>query len=294
MCALVLSEEGSLGRTAERLHTSHSNVGRKVKALQKDWGVELFHRNITGFELTDEGRAALREIRKSLEHVQRGFDRALYSMVKNRRPFRIGYSLYVHEKILLFLRRQGVPGTDFSHLKLRADTSMQLIPRVLRGELHVGFGVMPIFDRDLWVAPIAKEYFSACIPDTHPLKGRTRLAARDLANETLYWMPRSVHPVFYDQVADYLHGVGHHAENLQEARAIIQGIDLATHNLGVALVPQSAARFQRAGVLFKPLTDKLIQIETALFVRRDKMHGDVLEFVNAALSELQAPKIDLQ
>jgi len=107
-------------------------------------------------------------------------------------------------------------------------------------------------------------------------------------------MPRSVHPAFYDQVSDYLHGVGHHTDNLQEARAIIQGIDLAAHNLGVALVPQSAARFQRSGVLFKPLTDKLIQIETALFVRRDKMHGDVLEFVNAALSELQAPKTDLQ
>ena len=294
MCALVLAEEGNLVRTAERLHTSHSNVGRKVKALQQDWGVELFHRNLTGFELTDEGRAAVRELRRALEHVQRGFDRALYAAVKNRRPFRVGYSLYVHEKILPFLQRQGAPGTDFSQFRLRADTTTQLVPRVLRGELHVGFGVMPILDRDLWVAPVAHEYFGVCIPDTHPLKSRTRLAARDLANETLYWMPRSVHPAFYDQVSDYLHGVGHHTDNLQEARAIIQGIDLAAHNLGVALVPQSAARFQRSGVLFKPLTDKLIQIETALFVRRDKMHGDVLEFVNAALSELQAPKIDLQ
>jgi LysR family transcriptional regulator, benzoate and cis,cis-muconate-responsive activator of ben and cat genes len=294
MCALVLAEEGNLIRTAERLHTSHSNVGRKVKTLQKDWGVELFRRNLTGFELTDEGRTAVREIRTSLEHIQRGFDRALYSAAKNRRPFRIGYSLYVHEKVLLFLQRQGAPGTGFSHFRLRADTTTQLIPRVLRGELHVGFGVMPISDRDLWVAPVTHEYFSACIPDAHPLKNRTRLAARDLANETLYWVPRSVHPAFYDQVSDYLHGVGHHTDNLQEASAITQGIDLAAHNLGVALVPQSAARFQRSGVLFKPLTDKLIQIETALFVRRDKMHGDVLEFVNTALSELQTPKTDLQ
>ena len=294
MCALVLAEEGNLIRTAERLHTSHSNVGRKVKALQKDWGVELFRRNLTGFELTDEGRTAVREIRTSLEHIQRGFDRALYSAAKNRKPFRIGYSPYVHEKVLLFVQRQGAPGTDFSHFRLRADTTTQLIPRVLRGELHVGFGVMPISDRDLWVAPVTHEYFSACLPETHPLKNRTRLAARDLANETLYWIPRPVHPDFYDQVSDYLHGVGHHTDNLQEASAITQGIDLAAHNLGVALVPQSAARFQRAGVLFKPLTDKLIHIETALFVRRDKMHGDVLEFVNTALSELQTPKTDLQ
>ena len=294
MCALVLAEEGNLVRAAERLHTSHSNVGRKVKALQKDWGVQLFQRTLTGFDLTDEGRAAIREIRKALEHTQRGFDRALYAATRNRRPFRIGYSLYVHEKILPFLQRQGAPGTDFSSLTLRADTTMQLIPRVLRGELHVGFGVMPIFDRDLWIAPVAHEYFSACIPDTHPLRSRNRLSARELADETLYWMPRSVHPTFYDQVTDYLHGVGHHTDNLQEARAIIQGIDLAAHSLGVALVPQSAARFQRPGVLFKPLTDKLIQIETAIFARRDKMHGDILDFVNSAMAELQPAKTHLQ
>jgi len=47
----------------------------------------------------------------------------------------------------LFLQRHGAPGTDFSNLKLRADTSVQLVPRVLRGELHVVFGVMPILDK---------------------------------------------------------------------------------------------------------------------------------------------------
>jgi hypothetical protein len=59
VCALVLSEEGNLSRTADRLHTSTSNVGRKVKALQADWGVQLFHRSLTGFELTEEGRASV-------------------------------------------------------------------------------------------------------------------------------------------------------------------------------------------------------------------------------------------
>lgn len=46
---------------------------------------------------------------------------------------------------------------------------------------------------------------------------------------------------------------------------ITQALDFAAHGVGVALVPQSASRFQRHGVLFKPLTDELIRIETALF-----------------------------
>ncbi len=294
VCALVLSEEGNLIRAGARLHTSHSNVGRKIRALQKGWGVELFHRTLTGFELTEEGQSAIREIRESIKHIQRGFDHAVYTTVKNRRPFRIGHSLYIHEKVLPFLQRQQPPGSSFSRISLKADTTIHLKARVLRGEVHVGFGVMPVLDRDLWVETVAQEHFSVCIPADHALKHKLRLSVHDLIEETVYWMPRAVHPPFYEQVTDYLFGVGVHPHDLQEARAIIQGIDLAAAKLGVALVPESAARFQRPGVLFKPLTDKLIKIETAMFVHRDQMHGEISEYVNSVIAELRSLRPDVQ
>ncbi len=63
VCAVVLSEEGNLGRTAERLHTSNTSVGRKViKMLQKGWGIVFFCRTMHGFELTQEGRSAIQSI----------------------------------------------------------------------------------------------------------------------------------------------------------------------------------------------------------------------------------------
>ncbi len=294
VCALVLSEEGNLTRTADRLHTSTSNVGRKVKALQADWGVQLFSRSLQGFELTEEGRVSVQEIRKSVEYMQRGFDRATFQAVQNRRPFRIGHSLYVHSKVLPFLERQNTPHDGYSHSVLQSATTMQLKTRVLRGEVQVGFGVMPVVDNDLYVAPVLSEGFSLCVPDTHTLKHKIRVAAHDTANEKLYWLPRSVHPSFYNRVTGYLHGVGYDLRNLHEARGIVEAIDFAANRSGVALVPQSAARFQCPGVLFKPLTDKLLRIETALFVRRDQMHGAVREFVHTALAELKSIKTELQ
>jgi DNA-binding transcriptional LysR family regulator len=294
VCALVLSEEGNLSRTADRLHTSPSNVGRKVKSLQRNWGVHLFNRSLAGFELTEEGRVFMLEIRRSIEYVQRGFDRAIYQAMRNNRPFRVGHSLYIHSKVLPFLQRQNTPKEGYSHSALQSATTMQLKTRVLRGEVQVGFGVMPIFDRELYVAPVLNEGFSLCISDSHPLRNKVRVAAQEAANERFYWMPRSRHPAFYDRVTGYLRSVGHDLRNLHEARAILEGIDSAAYKSGVALVPQSASRFQRPGVLFKPLTDKLLRIETVLFVRRDQMHGAVREFVDTALGELRSPRTDLQ
>jgi LysR family transcriptional regulator, benzoate and cis,cis-muconate-responsive activator of ben and cat genes len=294
VCALVLSEEGNLVRVGARLHTSHTNVGRKIRTLQQDWGVELFQRTPTGFELTEQGQSAIREIRESIKHIQRGFEHAVYTSVKNRKPLRVGHSLYVHERVLPLLQRHHPSGaSDFPSIIVRADTTVHLKARVLRGELHVGFGVMPILDKDLWVTTIAQEYFAVCIPADHPFKDRVRLSVHDLLEEAIFWMPRPVHPGFYEQVTGYLFGVGIQPHNLHEARAIIQGIDLAAHKLGVALVPQSAARFQRPGVLFKPLTDRLIKIETAVFTHRDQVHGEVSDFVNSIITALRSPKTDL-
>jgi LysR family transcriptional regulator, benzoate and cis,cis-muconate-responsive activator of ben and cat genes len=293
VCALVLSEEGNLVRAGARLHTSHTNVGRKVRTLQKGWGIELFQRTLTGFELTEQGHSAIRDIRECVKHIQRGFDHAVYTAVKSRRPLRIGHSLYVHERILPLLQKKHPTGSEFSRVILKADTTVHLKTRVLRGELSVGFGILPILDRDLWATPIAQEYFSVCIPADHPFKDRVRLSVRDLIEETIFWMPRTVHPAFYEQVTDYLFGVGVLPHNLHEARAIIQGIDLAANKLGIALVPQSAARFQRPGVLFKPLTDKLIKIETAVFTHRDQMRGELSDFVNSIIAELRPAKTDM-
>lgn len=292
VCALVLSEEGTLERTAERLHTSRSNAGRKLKSLQEDWEVEFFSRSRSGYELTREGRVAMPELRSGVELLQRAFDRAAYSSVRNRKPFRVGHSLYTHTKVLPFLQRLGAPSAGFSHVELEADSTMRLVKRVLHGELQAGFGVMPISDRDLHIAASSQEGFSVCFPETHPLRDRIRVSARDLAGETIYWMPRHRHPALYDEVKHYLLGVGHRSHELREARAIIQGIDIAAHGFGVALVPRSAERFQRPGILFKSLTDRLIKIETALFVRRDLMQGEVGDFVNSAVAELRPRKAE--
>ena len=72
---------------------------------------------------------------------------------------------------------------------------------------------------------------------------------------------------------------------------ITQALDFAAHGIGVALVPQSASRFQRPGVLFRPLTE-LIRIETALFLRNDQVRTSMKDFISVALSGVAALKLN--
>ena len=169
---------------------------------------------------------------------------------------------------------------------------MQLVRRVRNGELQAGFGVLPILDKDIWIERVAHEPFIVCIPERHRLATHARLAARELSNEILVWIPRNIHRLFYDQVVNYLRTLKFDPRRFQEAHTITQALDFAAHGAGIALVPQSASRFQRPGVLFRPLTDGLIRIETALFVRKDQMRASVKDFISLALSGIGKLKLN--
>lgn len=64
-------------------------------------------------------------------------------------------------------------------------------------------------------------------------------------------------------------------------------MEIVAYNFGVVLLPQSVARHSHMGVIFKPITDKLLWIETALFSRRDQQDSRTQELLDALLLRLR-------
>lgn len=285
-------EEGSLVRAADRLHTTHSTISRSLKTLSNGLGINLFDKTPYGLRLSNVGRVYGAQIHNSLEQAKLAFDLARYEAALNCRPFYIGHSPYIHSALLPVLQQLSLPGTEAVPVVLKSATTMRLVWRVRRGELRAGFGVLPIVDATLWIERVAHEPFCVALGEHHRLANNSRLAARELSNETLVWIPRHMHPPFYDQIVQYVLTLKFNPRRYLEAQTITQALDFVACGAGVALVPRSASRFQRSGVLFKPLTDELIRIETALFVRKDQMHGPVKDLIATALSKIAALKLN--
>lgn len=284
-------EEGSLVRAAERLNTTHSTISRSLKALSNGLGISLFDKTPHGLRLSIVGRVYGAQIRTSLEQARLAFDLARYEATLHRRPFCVGHSPDMHGGLLPVLEQITLPGTEAPPVILRSDSTMRLVWRVRRGEFQVGFGVLPIADKTLCIERVAHEPFSVCIPEHHRFAAHSRLSMRELSGETLVWIPRSSHRLFYDQIVNYLRTLRFDPRRFLEASTITQALDFAAHRAGVALVPQSATRFQCPGVIFKPLTDDLLRVETAVFARRDRMHSLVKDLIVAVLAKIATLKL---
>ena len=116
------------------------------------------------------------------------------------------------------------------------------------------------------------------------------MTAYDLDHETVFWMPRSSQPRFYAQVMRYIGSLGVQPF-FKEVRGAMHTLEFVARNTGVALLPRSAAHISYAGVVFKPLADRYLGIETVLFMRRDQRYGKLKDIVDEFLSQLLALKL---
>lgn len=89
-------EEGNPVRAASRLHTTNYTISRDLKALSRGLGMSLFDKTPHGLRPNNAERVYGAEIREVLEQARQAYDLAQYEVQKDRLPFRIGHSPYIH------------------------------------------------------------------------------------------------------------------------------------------------------------------------------------------------------
>jgi DNA-binding transcriptional LysR family regulator len=303
MYVAMLAEEGSFSRAARRLRTSQPFLTRKIVKLEKTLGVKLFDRSTRRLDLTAAGRMLLPEVQLSLRHAERAWELAQYYARIGSGPLCVGYSPYISSALLPVLhqldfsefeaRHIGRRGFPEPRLVLESAHTLDLVERVLRGQLHAALGTQPIHDPDLWIETIAQEPFCVCVPRNHTFAHRQSVSVRDLHGQLLFWIPRGSHPAFFDHTVEYIRSTGAHPA-FHEVCSATHAIDIVSHGFGIALLPRAAARLSHTGVIFKAIADRFLQIDTAMFVRRELMRGPLQDFILFLASRLQSLKLNVQ
>jgi LysR family transcriptional regulator, benzoate and cis,cis-muconate-responsive activator of ben and cat genes len=291
---LALAREGSFSRAAKKLHITQPALTRKVGVLEKQLGIKLFSRAYHHLELTPAGRLFLPEAQASVQHAERAFELARRQARVESGPLRLGYSPYVHSDLVPMLQRWQLQDISTSRgLILESGSTADIAERVMSGRLHAGLGILPVVDEQLWVNRVAREQFCVCMPKNHPLAQKASVSAKDLHGEKLFWIPRTVHPAFYDQTIEYVRGLGVQPV-FHEVGAATQAMEIVSHGFGLTLLPRSFARFSRTGIVFKLLSDLFLRIETGLFVRQSQRHDPLQHDMQLMLSQLRALQLNVQ
>lgn len=113
---IVVAENGSFSRAADKLFMSSTAVMKQINTLEKHLGLRLFERSPSGIRLTDAGGVILRDARFMIDFSERSVAEARLAEKASDNTFCIGSSALNPAKPFFDLWYK--PGGGFSDFKL--------------------------------------------------------------------------------------------------------------------------------------------------------------------------------
>ncbi len=181
---VTVAEELSFRRAAERLHIVQPAVSQQVRRLERDLGVQLFHRSTRTVRLSGAGERLLPEAIAALaaaarvQEVAEGIATGVHGIL------RIGTSQGLGDRLDQVLERLRMP------VRLHALDLDDRLTAVRRGELDAAFVRVLTTAPHLTLVPVWSDPLVAVVPAAHPLAARPTLRLADLAGLPLRLAPR--------------------------------------------------------------------------------------------------------
>jgi DNA-binding transcriptional LysR family regulator len=254
---IAVAEEGHVTRAAERLGMQQPPLSQRIKAMERELDVQLFHRRARGVALTDAGRAFFNNARAVLAQLDHTFETTRRTARGEEGRISIGiaptspFHPFVPRVIRAF--REAYPQVS---LQLEERLGGELLELLGSEQIDVAFIRTPHTHQEQFVINrLLEEPMLVALPAGHALArndGESGLLLKDVARETfILYAPlgtglREV-TMAACRAAGFSPRVG------QEAPRVTSTLSLVAVGLGISLVPASLSHLYLDGVVYRRL-----------------------------------------
>lgn len=285
---LVILEEGSLRRAAERLHISQSAITRQIQLLEHDLGGRILERTSTGVHPTSGGHI-LAEKSKTLLADYDSVMADVRRLVRGESDrLRIGYVASAVQEYLgpaLSKLRHSHPDLK---VKMLDQTPAEMIAALRQGEIDfalTGHGA-ELLSRDFYIHKLASVPSLVTLSFDHPLASRKQISIAQLKDETFVGAPDSVVPGYNQKIVQFCRRFGHFRPRfvaIGEPVSLAESLVMTANEGAISLHPGFISHLEFPNVVMVPIADKEATWDLFVVWQRGKISSPV----RALLDSLQ-------
>ncbi len=279
-CVIAVAQEGSESRAATRLHTTQSAVSRRIHTVEGAVGVRLFYIWHGGSRLTEAGKAFVEEILHSIDQYARAVQRAQNVEKRQSGILHVAYSSFLCPELLTIVSDLHFDRPGDPVLRMTSLHTVGIIRGVLEGQYQAGIGYLPITYPELEARELLDEDLMLCIPARHRLFRLDLISPQDLDREPLIGLSEHALPDVNKEITAYFEVLGIDLNVIAQPFSFYEAIHLAAEGKGIAMVSSGWSHMTKNGVVFRPLTDRLLTLKSGIFVCRDSRTNAVNDFQN--------------
>lgn len=248
---IVTAEEKNISRAAKRLHLSQPTLTRHIRALEDEYGVQLFMRTASGVELTPAGEVFLQHVRVIREQLEQARQAALRTVKETPEKLAIGVfgsGMFTIVPRVLSLFSAANPDVQMSLLNM---PKAQQIEALHQGRIQVAFDRFFREEPGLQFELVCEEPLFLAIPAQHPLAGREAVHIEELRNVPMIggydWvgMPENFREAFT--------ACGFEPRVVQKTSDVMTGVAMVGCGYGVTFAPASLRFLPIPNVVYRPL-----------------------------------------
>jgi DNA-binding transcriptional LysR family regulator len=277
----AVAEEKSFTEAAKRLGMKQPPLSAQIRRLEAELGAKLFRRLSRGVELTPAGKRFLEEAIGILEHAERA-KREVQSEARGEGgELRVGFAggTYFHPVILAAIRDYSAEHPGIALAPVQAN-SATLIAKVEAGEIDIAFvrALRGQNEGGLVLEPVVQERLMLVVPADHALANENAVPLTALANEKFVLFSRTLNIPMNDRIIAACRRAGFKPKVALEVSDAVSMLPLVAAGFGVALVPNSIAQMQFAGVKYLPIAGEALDHPIHLAYRPDSASAAVVNF----------------
>lgn len=280
---VAVAEELHFGRAANRLHMSQPPLSQQIRQLETLLGVQLFERTKRSVKLNYAGEVFLGQARSVLGGFEDAVDTVRAAARGEGGFLRFGCtaaSAYSVVPTLMRSFKERYPQVEVAlHERFTADQVRDLH----EARLDIGLVRLPIDQPGLETEKLLEERLVVAIPVDHPLAAERIVDVDDLQGLPFIGFSREGSRYFHDMIEGILATSRVSPQVVQRATQLHVVAALVSAGLGLAVVPDAAARVLVDRVVYRPLrADRLPRPELYLCWRREGQTPLVRNFVAVA------------
>ena len=279
MAVVTVAHEGSLERAGKVLGLGRSAVGKHVGIVEKEVGASLFDRHAGRWVLNEEGRLFAPKASQSILYARMGLDLVQSHVRLETNRLFVGYSTFLHPRLIDVIKHIRLERRNDVRIEFESWLTEGIANGVLQGDLHAGFGFLPVKDPELLVHEVFEEPLVVCLPSGHPLSVKHAIRPEALEGRPMIAVGRRPLPLMYEETENYFRSLGLELKFVEECFSSNEALYSVAQGAGICILPASLAR-SGDGVVVRSLSDRMFTHKYGVFVRQDQDDATVEDFLD--------------
>ncbi len=284
---VVLAEELSFRRAADRLNISQPALTKQIQELETRLNVPLFRREARGIEPTEATIACLDGVRALLDQAQSLEDRFGETQRSAETLIRVGLLEFFSRAYLPRVLQKVRAEFPDARLSIVEMNTHETAAAVADGRVDLGIARAPVTEQNVIAKTFRRGKWVLVMPETHRLAAKEELSVQDLGEDPIIFFLRRLNPELFDEVIGAIERAGRRIEIAYQAQDPMIGVELAASGIGLTLTSSHTLRALPDGMTLRPITDIGLEPMLDLVWRRDRM-TPVLRLLIDAFSEVES------